>query len=76
MCSLFVCKRKKGHSLVKALQLPILSVQIRMEEQPVMLMQFTLKMPRSYQMMSSLNALPVSVEVNETREVESTMENQ
>ncbi|CAO4363219.1 unnamed protein product [Caenorhabditis nigoni] len=47
-----------------------------MEKQPVIILQFTLKMPRNNQMMSSLNALPVSVEVNETREVESTMANQ
>ncbi|UMM44404.1 hypothetical protein L5515_019558 [Caenorhabditis briggsae] len=81
---------KKAHSLVKGLHLPIFSVQITMEEQPLICLrirrsfiEFTLEMPENNENIMNLNDLPVSVgvkrgerELDGTREVESTLSTQ
>ncbi|UMM44402.1 hypothetical protein L5515_019557 [Caenorhabditis briggsae] len=77
---------KKATSMVTALQLPILYVDMTMEEQPVMLLQFegtsiefTLELQRNNKNITNLYDFPIRVKVkhsSETREFESTISNQ
>ncbi|CAP29776.1 Protein CBG10180 [Caenorhabditis briggsae] len=78
-------RSKHAHAMVVALGLPIVFVQIRIEESPAILMhvegstiKFTLEMSRNNEMITNLDDVPVSVRVlegNEERDYEPIMSN-